>query len=188
MTQINPSLPIVNQPNSTEEPKIPVALGQIVGAVNNIDSSQIVDGAIQTADIANLAVTTGKLADNGVTAAKIEAQQAWQTVALVNGGTCSPANLSYYKDSLGIVHIRPERFTHSAQWTIGVTIATLPTGYRPGVLSTIGFLNDDGSLNPAQAGLLEITTAGVIRFASNFGLAAAMALSFPAPIHFRAEN
>jgi hypothetical protein len=51
MTQVNPSLPVVGQPDATEEPKIVTALSQIVGAVNNVDSSQITDGVVQPEDL-----------------------------------------------------------------------------------------------------------------------------------------
>jgi hypothetical protein len=34
---INPSIPIAGQPNSSEEPKIVTALTQLVAAVNNVD-------------------------------------------------------------------------------------------------------------------------------------------------------
>jgi len=56
-------------------------------------------------------------------------QQAWQTPTLLNGwanygGGGNP--IGYYKDSLGIVHIRGLMIG-----TIGSTIFTLPIGYRP---------------------------------------------------------
>jgi hypothetical protein len=60
MAVINPSIPVVGQPNSSEEPKIVTALTQLVGAVNNIDSSQIVDGTIVANDLAT-AVKDGYL-------------------------------------------------------------------------------------------------------------------------------
>jgi hypothetical protein len=46
MGDINPSLPVVGQPDSTEEPKIVTALTQLIAAVNNVDTDQITDGAI----------------------------------------------------------------------------------------------------------------------------------------------
>lgn len=50
---INPSIPIVGQPNSSEEPKVVNALTQLVGAVNNVDSDQIADGTIAAGDISS---------------------------------------------------------------------------------------------------------------------------------------
>lgn len=59
---INPSLPIVGQPDSSEEPKIVTALSQLIAAVNDVDSAQIQDLAVTTADLAAGAVTTAKIA------------------------------------------------------------------------------------------------------------------------------
>lgn len=41
MPDINPSIPVAGQPNSTEEPKIVTALTQLVGAVNNLDTANL---------------------------------------------------------------------------------------------------------------------------------------------------
>lgn len=38
---ISPSIPVVGQPNSTEEPKLVTALTQLVAAVNDVDSAQL---------------------------------------------------------------------------------------------------------------------------------------------------
>jgi hypothetical protein len=48
---INPTLPIVGQPNATEEPKIVTALSQLVATINAIDSSNIADGSILPDDM-----------------------------------------------------------------------------------------------------------------------------------------
>jgi hypothetical protein len=51
MPDINPSIPVVGQPDATEEPKIVTALTQLVAAVNDVDSAQITDGVIQSEDL-----------------------------------------------------------------------------------------------------------------------------------------
>jgi hypothetical protein len=66
MPDISPSIPVVGQPNSTEEPKIVTALTQLVAAVNDVDSAQITDGAVQAADLQStladaLGVNTGTI-------------------------------------------------------------------------------------------------------------------------------
>lgn len=61
MPDINPSIPVVGQPNSTEEPKVVTALTQLIAAVNNVDTDQIADGTIVTADLGALAVTAPKI-------------------------------------------------------------------------------------------------------------------------------
>lgn len=75
-------------------------------------------------------VDADAILDGIVTRALVEAQPAWSTLALA-GTTWTPANLSYFKDSRGIVHIRPEQFTGTANLTAGTTIATFPVGTRP---------------------------------------------------------
>lgn len=59
---INPSIPIVGQPNSSEEPKVVTALTQLVAAVNDVDSAQIQDLSVTNADIANATLTNAKFA------------------------------------------------------------------------------------------------------------------------------
>jgi microcystin-dependent protein len=49
---INPSIPIIGQPDATEEPKVVTALSQLIAAVNDVDSDQIQDGAIALVDLA----------------------------------------------------------------------------------------------------------------------------------------
>ena len=171
MPDINPSLPIIGQPNSTEEPKVVTALSQLIAAVNDVDSAQILDLAVSTADIAN----------NAVTAAKIEAQQAWQTVAL-SGFT---GNLSYYKDSLGQVHLRGDVFTSPGGGiTSGTTLATLPAGYRPASTQQFNLPAVQGA-TAISPGIVRISTAGAIT--NSASLSASVDYSF-GHIHFRGEN
>lgn len=115
MTFVTPTLPSPGDAANASDISTPV--NQIVAVVNgNIDSTNIADNA----------VTTAKIVDGAVAAAKIEAQQAWQTQALTNGtGSCK-----YYKDSLGFVHLRG---TINVSGT-SVVLFTLPAGYRPGAI------------------------------------------------------
>lgn len=52
MPDINPALPIIGQPDATEDPKVVTALTQLVAAVNDVDSAQIADGSIVISDLA----------------------------------------------------------------------------------------------------------------------------------------
>lgn len=92
------------------------------------------NGNVDSANLANNAVITSKLANNAVTAVKIETQQAWQAVVYANGWADYDATEwfggQYYKDSLGIVHLRGLLRTGTV--TSGTTMFTLPAGYRPG--------------------------------------------------------
>ena len=59
-----------------------------------------------------------------------------RAAGVADGRACrrhlAPANLSYHKDALGIVWLRPEPFTIGTTIAAGVTLATLPAGCRPG--------------------------------------------------------
>jgi hypothetical protein len=160
MAAINPSLPIAGQPNSSEEPKIPTALSQLVATINNLD--------------------TANLADRAVTAVKIEAQQAWQSLGTPTG--FSSGTLYYSKDSLGRVHLRGDLLTVAASnIPANTTLATLPAGYRP--VSTQYFPITSVTNGPTSQ--CYITAAGVI--APPVGLFANGTYAFGA-VSFRAEN
>jgi hypothetical protein len=174
MPDINPSLPVVGQPDSTEEPKVVTALSQLIAAVNDVDSAQILDATIGTADLAN----------NAVTAAKIEAQQAWQTIALGGGPTYSPTTLAYFKDSLGMVHLRGDVITTSvAGASAGATLCTLPAGYRPVTSQRFTFIHLNGTTYLGSA--ITISTAGVVTLEK--ATVAGDVISF-GNVHFRGEN
>jgi hypothetical protein len=96
-----------------------------------VTTVKIVDSNVTTAKIADGNVTTVKIADANVTAAKIEAQQAWQNATMVAGGAITGGPIQYMKDSLGFVHLRGGMSFGTAV-TAGVTLTTLPAGYRPG--------------------------------------------------------
>lgn len=107
MPIINPSLPTTGQPNSSEEPKIVTALSQLVGAVNNVDGTQLLDGA--------------------VTASKLAAQPVWTSLAMSGLGS-----LSYYKDGFGCVAIEAASIVvGGANIPANTVLATLPAGFRP---------------------------------------------------------
>lgn len=95
------------------------------------------------------------LADNGVTAIKIEAQQAWQTLSLSNSWVAfggAYATPRYMKDSLGFVHV--EGLIKSG--TMGQIAATLPVGYRPS--GTMYW----GSASSGAIGIADIASSGTI--------------------------
>jgi hypothetical protein len=52
MADINPTLPTVNELNSTADPKVLSALQTIVSTVNNLDSANLADGAVTSAKLA----------------------------------------------------------------------------------------------------------------------------------------
>lgn len=114
------------------------------------------------------------------------AQQAWQTIAFVGGALLvwTPANLSYYKDSLGIVRFRGESISNSSDVPTGTTLCTLPAGFRPGVKSYFGML----SINTSNTlRLVSVDTTGVVKAEAGVMQAANGPWTF-SPVQFRAEN
>lgn len=110
--------------------------GELADAINgNIDTENLVDGA----------VTAEKLAANAVTSGKIEAQQAWQTPPYSNSwvdyDSTTYYGARYYKDSLGVVHLRG--LIKSGTATAGTTMLTFPAGYRPGVQMIFETVSND---------------------------------------------
>ena len=112
---------------------------QVTVGTNLVTTNSLIDGAVSTNKLANLAVSSAKLADtavttvklanNAVTAAKIETQQLWVTPAMQNSWTNYDTTYNppgYFKDSLGIVHLRG--LIKNGTNTL---IFTLPVGYRP---------------------------------------------------------
>jgi hypothetical protein len=73
MATINPQIPVVGEPNDTEDPKITSALGTIRDAINGgLDNANIADNAaILGSKLANTSIPTGKLENNSVTNDKI---------------------------------------------------------------------------------------------------------------------
>ena len=91
---------------------------------------EIAQVPILGADITDLTIATADLANNAVTAAKIEAQQAWLATPAI-GAIGASGTVEYYKDSLGFVHCRGNiNFTGNGG---GGTFLQLPAGYRPSI-------------------------------------------------------
>lgn len=99
----------------------------------------ITTSTLSMARIADLSIATAKIAANAITAAKLEAQQAWVTPTLAAGwsaydtlGATGYGTLQYFKDSLGIVHLKGLiKNTSGSTKASPSTITTLPAGYRP---------------------------------------------------------
>ena len=83
MGTINPQVPVVGLPNSTEEPKITSAINTIATVINgnldnaninnaaNINASKLLDASVATAKLADNSVTNAKMADNSVNTAEL---------------------------------------------------------------------------------------------------------------------
>lgn len=126
-----------------------------------------------------VSIGTADIASGAVTAAKIEAQQAWQSLPLAGFTT----SLSYFKDSLGNVHLRGDALTvGGATVNSGNTLATFPAGYRPGTtIYRAALMHSGGGI-----GVLSITSAGVLVYVgSNIVGGSSVPFSI-AP--YRAEN
>lgn len=132
---------------------------------------------------AAVGLDAASIKDGIISRTEVETQPSYSTLALT-GATWTPANLSYWKDSLGIVHFRPEKFTATADFANGATFGTMPVGFRPGVK-----LYFPGNRVPA-AGFgsmhFAIDAAGVMTAVQNFNpLSSGIAFS---DVEYRAEN
>lgn len=133
MADINPTLPSVNELNSTADPKVLSALQTIVSTVNDLETAnladsavtsakiatgavtttQILDGTIATADIANAAITSAKLASGvGGTALVVGSVSATGTVTTTSAGyvdvTSASFSLTVAANSVTIVSVSCE--------------------------------------------------------------------------------
>jgi hypothetical protein len=84
-------------------------------------------------EIQDNSITTSKVIDANITAAKLSAQESWNAPTLLNSwvnfGAGYPA-AGYMKDHLGFIRLRGLVKNGTVNGTTGV-IFTLPSGYRP---------------------------------------------------------
>jgi hypothetical protein len=132
-------------------------------AANTVFSTDIVDGEVKTADLANNSVRTGKILNGQVTSADLAPPEGWQAVRAgsATGDRCASATATavfcsdlfeptstfmpwhnfggeysraaFYRDQLGIVHLKGVVDSDFANLSGGVTrpIFRLPTAYHP---------------------------------------------------------
>jgi hypothetical protein len=112
MGQINPDIPIIGNPVSTEDPKVKTALETLVATINtldnaniataaNINAAKLLDASIQPAKLATDSVETAKIKDANVTTAKIDdgavttakINDAAVTTAKINAGAVTTAKV-----------------------------------------------------------------------------------------------
>jgi len=139
------------------------------------DGTNIDTGALIARHYAALSVGTAALAANGVTAAKIEAQQAWVAPTLTNSWVNYASGFNaagYFKDSLGVVHMHGM----IKNGTMGAAAFTLPVGYRPLAVCYIPAVSAGG------LGIVSIDSTGVVKF--DGGTNGYQSLD---GVHFRAE-
>ena len=93
--------------------------------------ADVLNQKITSDNLATNAVGTTNIANGAVTSAKIETQQAWQAVSYENGwvvhGNPEYGTVNYYKDTMGIVHLKGL----ASNGNVNAPIFTLPAGYRP---------------------------------------------------------
>ncbi|HEU4975288.1 MAG TPA: hypothetical protein VFT50_09380 [Baekduia sp.] len=133
MAQIDPTLPTVGQPNSTEDADIVSAFQAILALVN---------GGLDDANIANGANIDGaKLLAHSVGTTQIAAVES----AVITGSafTLTPV---VYKDVTGRIHFGTDEYDLGSSVPAGGTLLTLPVGFRPGATKT--------------GTLMQLTTAG----------------------------
>ena len=134
-------------------------------APDSIDASNVVDGSIGSDDIAGDAIWNDLIADGAVTEEKLGLSAEFTSAGLPDAfGSCSGVgdswgsfspdvnnSVSYYRDPVGIVHLRGIAVRCGAATN---TIFTLPEGYRPGKQEiepsfNSGFFASSISINPS---------------------------------------
>jgi hypothetical protein len=169
---VDPYPNFVNNVDIADGDKVDARFSALYGALDKAATG------LDENSIKNLAITTALLAAGAVTAAKIEAQQAWQT-ANFTFGSWNLAGLVYYKDSLGFVHVRGDEVQCITNPGTS-TFATFPGGSRPGNTQMFfAIRRTTGAHIP-----IEVTSAGAVRCVT--ALSDGEVYSF-APIGFRAE-
>jgi hypothetical protein len=157
VADINPSLPIIGQPVSTEDPKIVTALSQLVSTINNLDT-------------ANLSATAAILDTQMATPA---ASATWKTIAesAVNIGAGTTSGTYFLReDTLGITASGATAVTSGIY--LDATDYSL-TGRTPKLrLRVAGFVGGPPGINftfglytvtPSNSGgTLVLTSAGVV--------------------------
>lgn len=144
----------------------PEKIADVVDCLQKITAQT--NGNLDTTNIAANGVGTTQLAANAVTAAKIEAQQAWQSITPSGAGvTWSAVDVQYMKDSLGFLHMRG-RATASTIPTAGSTFLTLPAGFRPVARAAFpsGLILSASDFNRC---IMSVDPAGTMFFESIFG-------------------
>jgi hypothetical protein len=132
---------------STATTKAAEASASAISALASKDASAISE--------TNAALSAAQAATFDPSLYATKAQQAWQTPTLLNGwvqfGAPYPT-VQYYKDSIGVVHLRG----CVKSGTIGIPITVLPVGYRPGYSCSFSTPSNTG------VGIMVVQTDGTI--------------------------
>lgn len=171
-------------------------------AANTVFSSDIVDGEVRSVDLANNSVRTAKIADGQVTAGDLAPPEAWHAVRAGSSSSdrcatgavavfCSYdfvgdffpwknygsgfATAAYYKDQLGIVHLKglvANDVEFSGQTVQSVRIFRMPGAYRPDsrrTFASVGSATADWSVGP---GRVDVGPDGLVSLVSDCAPAA----------------
>ena len=158
--------------------------GGVAYAANTVFSADIVDGEVKTADLANNAVRGTKIANGEVTTADLAPPEPWHAVRAASPTTdlcaagrvavfCSYeftagdffpwrnygsgfATAAYYKDQLGIVHLRglvANDIEFSGLDPQSIPLFRVPPAYRPEharVFASVGAADSAWSVGPGR--------------------------------------
>lgn len=98
---------------------------------------------------------------NGIVVPALTVVDAYQSVALGNG--LSGFTLEFYKDLMGMVRIKRKPYLPGATTvTAGGTFCTIPSGFRPGILSHGRFEYFIPGTGGSNYGWFSVDTAGVM--------------------------
>jgi hypothetical protein len=165
MPDINPSIPVIGQPDSTEEPKVVTALTQLVAAVNDVDSAQITDGVVTYADLNSTVdqyykdALTGQAALVGGVAAAT-----WVMTAIGPSAAAVQCNMAYMK------YLDPAAFpSGSRSAKLRMTASLVTNATAPAMTITAGLYpiaSSLGGVNVVAFGLGTVVPGSTVAFAS----------------------
>ena len=135
--------------------------------INGVAAGGALAGTYPEPSLAPNAVGTGALVNGAVTAAKIEPQQAWiQPAYPANWGTYAGTEpMGYFKDSLGIVHLKGNLSRTSGGVGVGIPVdlMTLPAGFRPALSQYFELYSNNAAGSPDVSCALLIENTGAVR-------------------------
>jgi hypothetical protein len=162
---INPSLPAVGQPNSSEDPKILTALTTIIGTINNLDTANLspTAGILDTQLGSSPSGTWRTMAESVVIVGQSVTAGVWTVQEAGVGVVASGSN----QQAAGPVYLDPAEFSPTRRTPkLRLKVAVIIAG-PPGTTLTYGLY----PVGAISGGSNMAMTLGTVVFGSTWGMA-----------------
>lgn len=168
MSDIDPTLPAIDELNETADAKTLAALTSLVATVNALDTSNLADLAVTAAKLAADSVTTAKILDANVTAAKLGGD-AVTTVKILDANVTNDKLAATLADKVGVTTTattrRGKTIVATEETVTSTSYTTLTT---PDTVSSI-VLPTDGLIFVGFQGMWKESVSGAARAAIFLG-------------------